>query len=73
MPMTDDLAARAAAKLMAIRPVGSLGVVVGAYHQGRISLAEAEDAIEKLYSVSTLFVTRAIADSAIEQLHLSPP
>jgi hypothetical protein len=35
---------------------------------GRLSLAEAERSIEALYDVSTLFVTRAIVDLAIEQL-----
>jgi predicted nucleic acid-binding protein len=71
--LTDDLAARNAAKLIGIRPVGSLGVIVRAYYQGRVSLREAEDAIEKLYSISTLFVTRAIADLAIEQLRRPHP
>lgn len=66
--LTDDLAARRAAQSLGIQPVGSLGVVVRACHQGNLSLTEAENAIERLHSTSTLFVTRAIVDLAIAQL-----
>ena len=66
--LTDDLAARDAAKAVGIRPVGSLGIVVRAFHLGRIALPEAEDALDQLYTVSTLFVTRAIVELAVEQL-----
>jgi predicted nucleic acid-binding protein len=71
--LVDDLAAREAAQRQGIRPVGSLGVVVRAYHAGRIPLARAEDCIQRLYGVSSLFVTQAIADLAIEQLRAQPP
>lgn len=66
--LTDDLAAREAAWSIGVRPVGSLGVVVRAHHRGVLSLAEAEEALLRLYTVSSLFVTKAIADLAIEQL-----
>ncbi len=71
--LTDDLAARHAAKLLGIQPVGSLGVVVRAHHEGQLALPEAEDAIEKLHRVSTLFVSRAIVDMAIAQLRQPVP
>ncbi|MBU4273259.1 MAG: hypothetical protein KKA28_15475 [Planctomycetes bacterium] len=67
--LADDLAAREAAQRQGIRPVGSLGIVVRAFHTGRISLAEAEECIHRLYHISSLFVTQAIADLAIERLH----
>ena len=67
--LTDDLAVRRAAKSLGLTPVGSLGVVVKAYRLGHVSLAEAEPLIAGLYDVSTLFVTRAIVELAIEQLH----
>lgn len=66
--LTDDLAAREAAKLMNIQPVGSLGLIVRAFHRGRITIDEAKQLLEQLYSVSSLFVTRTIVDLAIEQL-----
>jgi len=66
--LTDDLAVRRAAKGLGLTPVGSLGVVVKAYRLGHLSLAEAEHLIADLYDVSTLFVTRAIVELAIEQL-----
>jgi predicted nucleic acid-binding protein len=66
--LTDDLAVRRAAKSLGLTPVGSLGVVVKAYRLGYVSLAKAEHLIADLYDVSTLFVTRAIVELAIEQL-----
>lgn len=66
--LTDDLAARNFAKLLNLTPVGSLGIIVRAYRQGRLVLAEAERLIADLYDVSSLYVTRAIIELAIEQL-----
>ncbi len=66
--LVDDLAAREAAQRQGVRPVGSLGIVVRACHSGHIPLASAEEYIRQLYHVSSLFVTQAIADLAIEQL-----
>jgi len=54
-----------------LTPVGSLGVVVRAYHLGCISLIEAERYMADLYDVSSLFITRTIVELAIEQLYLS--
>lgn len=66
--LTDDLAVREATKRLNLTPVGSLGIVVRAYRLGYISLADAERHIIDLYDVSSLFVTRAIVELAIEQL-----
>ena len=66
--LTDDLAVRQVAKQRGITPVGSLGMVVRAYRLGIISLDEAEEYLNDLYTTSTLFVTRAIIDIAIGQL-----
>ncbi|MCL0098711.1 hypothetical protein M1O16_02490 [Dehalococcoidia bacterium] len=68
--VTDDLAVRAAAKRLSLIPVGFLGVVVRAYRAGHISLSEAECRIAELYDVSSLFVTRAVVEVAIERLHM---
>lgn len=67
--LTDDLDAREAAKRFHLTSVGSLGIVVRAYRLRSISLADAERYITALYDVSSLFVTRAIVELAIEQLH----
>lgn len=66
--LTDDPAVREAAKLLMLSPLGSLGIVVGAYRVGLISFAEAEQSIFELYDVSSLFVTRAIVELAVQQL-----
>jgi len=42
--------------------------VVSAFKREEITLQEAESYIGDLYGVSSLFVTRAIAELAIEQL-----
>jgi len=67
--LTDDLAVREAARCLNLTPVGSLGIVVRAYRLGHICLADAERYITDLYVVSSLFVTQAIVELAIEQLH----
>jgi len=68
MLLTDDMAVRDAARRLHIVPVGSLGIVVSAFKREEITLQEAESYIGDLYGVSSLFVTRAIAELAIEQL-----
>lgn len=60
---------RRAAKRLKLPPVGSLGIVVKAYRLRYIPLSEAERRIADLYDVNSLFVTRAIVELAIEQLH----
>ncbi len=70
--LTDDLAVRDAARRLNLIPVGSLGIVVTAYKRKEISLPNAERYIADLYDVSSLFVTRDIADLAIEQLRTHP-
>lgn len=69
--LTDDMAAREAAKRLALTPVGSLGIAIRAYRLGLLSLDEAEMVIADLYDVSSLFVTRTIVEMAIEQLRAS--
>jgi predicted nucleic acid-binding protein len=70
--LTDDLAVRDAATRLGLTPVGSLGVVVRAYHRGLLSLPDAERRLADLYDVSSLLVTRAIVELAIERLRTSP-
>jgi predicted nucleic acid-binding protein len=66
--LTDDLAARDAAKRLNLKPVGSLGVIVRAYRQHLISLDEAEQFLNEFYAASSLFVTKDIVEMAIRQL-----
>ena len=71
--LTDDLAVRKAAKLLNLKPVGSLGIIAKAYYQGLISITVAENHLLNLYDKSSLFVTKAIVELAIEQLHQLNP
>jgi predicted nucleic acid-binding protein len=67
--LTDDLAVREAAKRLRLTPVGSLGIIVRAYRLGHLSLTDAERRLNDLDAISSLFVTRAIVELAIKQLH----
>lgn len=67
--LTDDLAVRDAAKKLNLTPVGSLGIIIRAYRGGLIALEEAQKYIVNLQDISSLFVTRAIIELAIEELH----
>lgn len=67
--LTDDLAVRETAKRLKLTPVGSLGIVIRSYQTGIISLDEAERNIFDLQDISTLFVTRAVVELAVEELH----
>ena len=66
--LTDDLAVRRAAKALGLTPVGSSGIIAKAHQMGRIFIDTAEHHLRQLYSVSSLFVTQAIVDLAIEQM-----
>ena len=61
--LTDDLAARAAARRLDLTPVGSLGIVVRACLVALISQSAAERYLTQLHEVSSLFVTPAIVES----------
>jgi hypothetical protein len=56
---------------LGVIPVGSLGVIVGAYHKGYMTLIEAEQHLVALYSVSSLFVTRTIVELVQNQATFS--
>jgi predicted nucleic acid-binding protein len=66
--LTDDLAARDAARSLGITPVGSLGVVARAFRHGLIAADDAERRLLALAGSSTLFVTPAIVELALEEL-----
>lgn len=58
--LTDDLNLREAAKLVGIRPVGSIGLVVRCHTQGLLKTQEAKKVIDRLAEHSTLFLTPSL-------------
>jgi predicted nucleic acid-binding protein len=66
--LTDDLAARKAAKSLGLQPVGSVGIILRAWKSDKLSLQEAEQSLKALQQASTLFVTPEIIEIAIRQL-----
>ena len=68
--LTDDLDARDAGKQLGFEVHGSVGVIVRAYREGLIDLKRAKRALGDLYSISKLFVTKAIIEEAIKELEM---
>ena len=66
--LTDDLDAREAGLALGLEVHGSVGIIARAYRYGLIDLGEAKSTLEDLYTVSDLFVARAIIESVIEEI-----
>jgi predicted nucleic acid-binding protein len=66
--LTDDLAAREVGKQLGLEVHGSAGVIARAYREGLIEWQRAKQSLERLYSVSNLFVTKAIIEEAMREL-----
>jgi predicted nucleic acid-binding protein len=66
--LTDDLEAREAAQKEGIRPVGSLGIVLRANREGRLTKQTARRTLEALRDQSTLFVRPALVNRVIAKL-----
>lgn len=66
--LTDDLAVRRAAREVGLTPLGSLGVIAKASRAGLISIDDAEERLGRLHATSSLYVTKAIIELAIERL-----
>ncbi len=66
--LTDDLDARCAAEKLNIEVHGSIGIIVRAYHENLINIEQSEKALNDLYAISNLFITRAIVDIAISEI-----
>lgn len=66
--LTDDLEAREAAQKEGIRPVGSLGMVLRANREGRLTKQTARRTLEALRDQSTLFVRPALVNRVIAKL-----
>jgi predicted nucleic acid-binding protein len=64
--LTDDLEARWAAKSLGLEPHGRVGIVVLAYRKGILSLSKAEEILFALLHKSSLFLTSAIVEQAIQ-------
>jgi len=67
--LTDDLAAREAAKSLGLRPVGSLGVIARACVKSLVNVESAVELMRSLQRHSSLFVTDQIVELAIQTLY----
>ena len=53
---------------MDLKVHGSVGIIARAYRYRLIDFNEAKSALEDLYTISDLFVARAIIESVIEEI-----
>lgn len=66
--LTDDLAARTAAERLGIDVHGTVGLIAYGVRRQWLSVEVAQQALERLYHQSSLFVTYAIIERAIQLL-----
>jgi predicted nucleic acid-binding protein len=66
--LTDDLAARTAAERLGIDVHGTVGLIAYGVRRQWLSVQGAQEALERLYHQSSLFVTYAIIERAIRLL-----
>lgn len=66
--LTDDSAARLAAKAIGVRSYGTLGILIRAVRRGRRSRSEVVDLLRSIPGRSTLFLSRDVLDDAIRQV-----
>ena len=69
--LTDDLAARRAAERLGLDVHGTVGLIAYAVRHRWLSLNAAEQALDRLYHRSTLFITYEIIAQAIRRLRES--
>lgn len=62
---TDDLDARDVAKRMELKPHGSVGILLRAYQEEILTRKETIDALHKLYSDSSLYITSDLMNLAV--------
>ena len=71
--LMDDAAARAEAKRMGLRVRGTLGVLVQAYRQGRLSLPQAEFLIEEIADRADIWISAQLCRRVAAHLRHGPP
>lgn len=69
--LTDDLNARRACENLLIEVHGTVGIIAYAFHNKWLSFKRARQSLLFLYRKSSLFVTSAIIERAIEELRRS--
>lgn len=66
--LTDDLAARDTAKDYDLEPHGTLGILLRAFREGKLSRADAVMKVNLLYEKSTLYITKDLVIWIIKQI-----
>lgn len=71
MLLTDDTAARLAAKQLALSVHGTLGILLRSIRRGQRTTAQVQEVLQTLPGVSTLHVKQSLLDEILETLERS--
>ncbi len=68
MLLTDDMAARLAAKQLALPVHGTIGILLRSIRRGQQTVSQVEEVLRNLPNVSTLHVKQLLLDEILETL-----
>ena len=66
--LTDDLELRKAAEALGLETYGSLGVILRAYKQNRLSISETKEVLNNLFNISSLYLSPKLLNSVLAEL-----
>lgn len=66
--LTDDLELRKAAEALGLETYGSLGVILRAHKQNRLSLSETKEALNNLFNISSLYLSPKLLNRVMAEL-----
>ncbi len=66
--LTDDLELRKAAEALDLETYGSLGVILRAYKQNRLSLFKTKEALNNLFNFSSLYLSHKLLNRVMAEL-----
>lgn len=66
---TDDLEARNVAKNLGFEPHGTIAIILRSLKERRLDKSEAKELVEKLYSNSSLFLSRDLKEWIINEIN----
>lgn len=67
--LTDDLDARSVAREYNLEVHGTVGIILRAFRNGIIDKKNAIEMINRLHSISSLFITRDLTESIIKEIN----
>ncbi len=66
--LTDDLELRKASEILALETHGSLGIILRAYKNNRLSLSETKESLNNLFNISSLYLSPKLLNRVLAEL-----